>query len=374
MNERVRVGIVGCGMIAPAYVRTLRCSAAVDLVACSSRRKERAERFAEEHQIAIAMTPEELLGDPTIEVVVNLTPVEGHADVTLRALSGGKAVYSEKPLGRSLSEGQAICEAVTASGGVVACAPDSVMGGPLQECRNLIEQGAVGEPIAAVASGTMPPVEHRRPDPEGSAAIGPWMDLGPYALTALVELLGPIARVYGRERVVRPQRTIRIGARAGEGFEITAPNVVTGVLETESGVQVSIFYSSEVWSSSLPRLEIYGTDGTLRCTPPGSFGGMPAIRRASGNDWENVPVRRPLTSNTPHGWRGVGAIDLAFALRAVREPRAALDVAFHVLEVLSGLETSASRQGHVDVESRCRRPEPVDEGIEARLGILEEVH
>lgn len=364
------MGIVGCGMIAPVYVRTLRRFDLVEVVACSSRSKERAEDFAREHRIGAALETEELTSDPEIELVVNLTRVEAHAEVTIRSLTSGKAVYSEKPLARSLAEGKKICAVAARTGTMAACAPDSVMGGPLQECRSFIERGAIGEPVAAVASGTMPPVEHRRADPEGSAAVGPWMDLGPYALSALVELLGPVARVYGRARIVRPQRRIRLGPRMGEAFEIQAPNLVTGVLETAAGVQVSVFYSSEVWSSSLPRLEIYGTEGTLRCPAPGSFGGAPAVKGPGSEEWEDIPVRRALTSNSPHGWRGVGAVELARALRSGRAPRAGLDVAYHVLEVLTALEASASGRGHVDVVSRCSRPRAVEDEIEASLGLV----
>jgi predicted dehydrogenase len=355
----VRVGIVGCGAIAPAYLSTLAAFPELEVQACASRTRARAEALAARFGVGRVLDVAELVEDPAIDIVVNLTDVVAHAEVTLAAIRAGKSVYSEKPLASTLSEAAAILEAAGARSSMLACAPDTVLGGPLQECRALVERKALGEPIAAFASGMLRPVEHRRPDPEKPASVGPWKDLGPYALTAIVEMLGPVTSVRGTQRTVRPLRQVAVGEGRGRQFLVEAPTLATAILELEGGAVATLVYVGDAWGSSLPRLEIYGTEGTLRCPAPGGYGGHPELVVAGESEWGSVEVRRPLSSSKPHGLLGIGVIDLVAALREGRRPRAAIDVAYHVVEVLDALERSDREARAVPVTSRFVLPPAV---------------
>lgn len=358
-EDPVGVAIVGCGAIAPHYVTVLQSCDIVRVRACATRTRARASEFAKTTGIGFGGELREVLDRAEVDVVVNLTNPASHAAVTRQALAAGKAVYSEKPLTSGLAEAVSVLEAARGQAWTLSCAPDTVLGGPLQECRALVERGAIGEPIAAFASGMLRPVEHRRPDPEKPAAVGPWKDLAPYALTAIVEMLGAVATVRGVQRTLRPLRQKAVGDERGREFLVEAPTLATAILELETGAVATLVYCGDAWGSSLPRLEIYGTEGTLRCPAPGGYGGTPELLSAGGTEWRSAAFHRPLCSSKPNGLRGIGVIDLVAALRDGRRPRAAADVAFHVVEVLDALERAEREDRAVAVESRFVLPAAV---------------
>ncbi|MDQ3327962.1 MAG: Gfo/Idh/MocA family oxidoreductase, partial [Chloroflexota bacterium] len=227
----VRAGIVGTGTISDVYFRAGRTFEVLDIVACADLFPERARAKSNQHGVAKAYSTDELLADPDIELVINLTIPKAHAEVGLAALQAGKHVYSEKPLALSREDGQALLETARETGLLVGCAPDTFLGGGLQTCRKLIDDGVIGEPIGATAFMMSHGHESWHPDPAFYYDVGggPMFDMGPYYLTALISLIGPMRRVTGSARVTFPERTITSQPRAGTTIPVRAPTHVAGV-------------------------------------------------------------------------------------------------------------------------------------------------
>ena len=305
-------------------------------------------------------TVTELLADPAIEIVLNLTTPEAHALIAREALEAGKGVYNEKPLATALEDGKRLVESARSRGLRLGAAPDTFLGGGLQTCRQVIDEGAIGQPVAATAFMLIHGHEAWHPDPDFyyQKGGGPLFDMGPYYLTALISLLGAVRRVTGSARVTFSERMIRSEPRFGERIAVEVPTHLAAVLDFANGPIVTLVTSFDVWASEMPRLEIYGSEGSLSLPNPNTFGGPVRIRGADDDAWRDVPVTRPFTENS----RGLGVADMATALRTGAPHRASGDLAYHVLEVMHAVET-ASREGrHVEIESRCARPEPMDEG------------
>jgi predicted dehydrogenase len=230
----------------------------------------------------------------------------------------------------------------------------------LQTCRLLIDEGAIGEPVAATAFMLIPGHErwHPQPDFYYQPGGGPLFDMGPYYLTALVSLLGPVRRVTGSTRMTFPERTIRSEPRAGERIPVEVPTHLAAVLDFASGPIATLVTSFDVWASKTPKLEIYGSEGSLALPDPNTFAGPVRIRGAGDDTWREVPATRPFTKNS----RGLGLADMAAALRGGESHRASGDLAYHVLEVMHAVETASRESRHVEIESRCERPAPMNEG------------
>ena len=357
MRRPVRVGLVGCGYISDRYLRNAVLFPEFEIVACADIAPERAAERAAEYGVPAVRTVAELLADPAIEVILNLTTPDAHASVAQAALDAGKGVYNEKPLAIALEDGKRLVETARARGLRLGAAPDTFLGGGLQICRQLIDEGAIGEPVAATAFMLIPGHErwHLRPDFYYQTGGGPLFDMGPYYLTALISLLGPVRRVTGSTRVTFPERTIRSGPRAGERIKVDVPTHLAAVLDFASGLIATLVTSFDVWSSQVPKLEIYGSKGSLGLPDPNTFGGPVRMRPAGSVIWRDVPVTRPYTKNS----RGLGLADLAAGLRGGAAHRASGEMAYHVLEVMHAVET-ASREGrHVAIASTCDRPEPM---------------
>jgi predicted dehydrogenase len=353
----VRVGLVGCGFISDRYLRNASLFPEFEIVACADMVPERAAERAAEYGVPAVRTVAELLADPAIEVVLNLTTPDAHASIAQAALEAGKGVYNEKPLAIALADGKRLVETAQARGLRVGAAPDTFLGGGLQTCRQLIDEGAIGEPVAATAFMLIPGHErwHPQPDFYYQAGGGPLFDMGPYYLTALISLLGPVRRVTGSTRMSFPERTIRSGPRAGERIKVEVPTHLAAVLDFANGPIATLVTSFDVWASQAPKLEIYGSEGSLGLPDPNTFGGLVRLREAGNVLWGDVPVTRPYIKNC----RGLGLADMAAGLRSGAAHRASGEMAYHVLEVMHAVET-ASREGrHIEIASTCDRPEPL---------------
>ncbi len=353
--EPTNVGIVGCGNISGIYLKNcqqvfenLRVTACADLIA------ERAAAKAEEFGVAKACSVEELLGDADVRIVLNLTIPQAHASVALSAVQAGKSVYNEKPLTITREEGRRLLAAAEAGGVRVGGAPDTFLGAGLQTCRQLIDEGAIGEPVAATAFMTCRGHERWHPDPEFfyRPGGGPMFDMGPYYLTALVALLGPVRRVTGSCRISFPTRTITSAPKAGTTIEVQVPTHVAGVLDFACGAVATIITSFDVWGANLPRIEIYGSDGSLAVPDPNGFGGPVRILRGGQKDWSDVELTRPYAANS----RGIGVADLAAGLASGRDHRAGGRLAYHVLDVMHAIHDASQAGRHVQPESTCDRP------------------
>jgi predicted dehydrogenase len=353
----LKVGLIGCGNISDVYLRNAGQLEGIEVVACADLVRDRAEAKAAAHAVPRACAPEELLADPEIAIVLNLTIPAVHAEIALAALAVGKSIYNEKPLAIRLEDGQRILETARAKGLRVGCAPDTFLGGAWQTARQLIDDGAIGRPVAATAFMTCHGHENWHPDPEFLYQIGggPMFDMGPYYLTALVHLLGPVRRVTAAARITFPERTITSAPKRGRRIRVEVPTHVAGVLEFSSGAIGTIITSFDVWHANLPFIEIHGSTGSLSLPDPNAFGGTIRQRAAEDPAWRDVPLAFGLVENE----RGLGLADLARAIRSGRPHRASGELALHVLEVMHAFHEASRERRHVELATACDRPAPL---------------
>ncbi len=351
-----RIAIVGCGVISPVYAHTIGRFAHVEVAACTDQLAERAAQLAQQCG-ARAATLDDVLADPEIDAVVNLTPPLHHAAVTRAVLDAGKAAFSEKPLGIDLGEGRALHGLAAARGVRLGCAPDTFLGVGLQTCRAVIDRGDIGEPLAANAFMLQPGPEWWHPNPgffygHGS---GPMLDMGPYYLTALVQLLGPAVSVIGTGRISRPQRTIRSEPHRGEVIDVAAPTHTSAAIEFASGAIATLVTSFDVAATRYRFIEIYGTEGTLAVPDPNTFKGPVLMRGVRDEWWRDTE----LLAKTLPQQRGIGLGDMMWAMRSGRAHRASADLALHVLEIMDGALTSSEAGTRVPLTTTCERAAPL---------------
>ncbi|MDA0747864.1 MAG: Gfo/Idh/MocA family oxidoreductase [bacterium] len=360
MATKVKVGIVGCGNISGAYFEGCRAFHLLDVVACADLELNRAEEKAEEFEISRFCSVDELLADPEIQIVVNLTVPKAHAEVNLAAVRAGKCAHTEKPFAVFREDGMQVLKEAKEKGVLVGGAPDTFLGGGIQTCRKLIDDGWIGEPVAATAfiAGHGPEGWHPNPAFFYQVGGGPMFDMGPYYLTALVNLLGPVARVSGSTRISFPTRTATSEERFGEVLEVETPTHLTGTLDFACGVVGTMVASFDVWAHNLPRIEIYGSEGSLSVPDPNTFRGPVRLRRAGAEEWKEIPLTHSDTVK-----RGIGVADMAYALTYGRPHRASGELAYHVLDVMHAFGDSSKSGKRVDIESTCLQPAPLPMGL-----------
>jgi predicted dehydrogenase len=373
--KKYNVGLLGCGDICDIYFQNCLSSEILNMAACASLHEEKAHRKAQEYNIPKACSIDELISDPQIDIILNLTVPEVHGKFNLAALETGKHVYSEKPLAAVLEDGQNIIALAKSKGLKVGCAPDTFLGGRLQTCRKAIDDGLIGEPTAAAAFVVSPGHEWHHPNPEFfyKPGGGPLLDIGPYYLTALVSLLGSVKSCCGFSKTAFPERTVLCGPKLGEAIKVEVPTYISGTMEFSSGVIGTITASFDIWDSQLPRIEIYGTAGTL-CIPdadplegPNVFGGRVLIKTKETSRWRGVPRKPELQDwdelSVSHKYnensRGLGLSDMAYAIRDRRANRANGEMAYHVLEIGYALLESARDRQYYHLSSTCNRPAPL---------------
>lgn len=368
----LRVGVVGAGQISGAYLRTLERLSNVDVTAVADLDEARAAAVAAAIASARHLAVADLLAADDIDLVLNLTIPAAHAEVAQAAIAAGKHVYGEKPLAVTTAQGRAVLTAAARGGVRVGCAPDTVLGTGTQTARACLDSGEIGTPVAATAFMVTPGHERWHPAPEFyyQPGGGPLFDMGPYYLTALVTLLGPVRRVTGMTATPRATRTIGRGPRAGAEIDVAVATHVTGVLEHAGGALSTLVMSFDVWAGRLPRIEVYGSGGSLSVPDPNGFGGEVQIFRAGSDAW--TPVAE--AGGYPGAARGYGVSELASALVAGTPHRANGEVAYHVLDVMESLLTAAGSGHAVAVTSSCDRPPAVpfranpDDEVRGRIG------
>ncbi|GHO85944.1 Gfo/Idh/MocA family protein [Dictyobacter formicarum] len=360
MTKKTNVGVIGCGQISSIYLEAPSKFDILNFTACADIDLERARAQAQRYNVPKACTVEELLADPDIEVVLNLTIPKVHAEIGMAAIEAGKATYSEKPLAINRQQGRTLLDAGKAKNLRVGCAPDTFLGGGLQTCIKLINDGVIGEPIGATAFmlGHGPESWHADPDFFYQPGAGPMFDMGPYYLTALIAMLGPVRRVTGSARITFPERMITSQPKYGTKIQVNTPTHIAGVLDFASGAVGSIIMSFDVWSHQLPRIEIYGTEGTLVVPDPNTFGGPVYVRTSQEKEWREVPLTHAYAENS----RGIGLADMAHAINSGRTHRANGDLAYHVLDIMEAIHDASDQNKHIELTSMCERPAPLNPG------------
>jgi len=354
-----KVGVIGCGKISEKYLATLteKFHGILEVAACADLVREMAEKRAAEFGIPKVCTVEEMLADPEIEFILNLTIPKAHASINLQAVQAGKHVYSEKPFTITLEEANEVLGIAEEKGLRVGCAPDTFLGGGLQTCRKLIDDGWIGTPYAA--SGLLLGGNNNGVQPGDD----PLMDMGPYWLTAFIFLLGPIREVCGYAKTFT--REIKVAnphsPRYGQTVVNEAPTNVSGAIEFESGATALLQVARESFGYT-PRLEVYGTEGILHVPDPNFFRGPVLLMRHSG-EIKEVPLTHGYTDEN----RGIGLADMVYAVRTGRPHRASGQLARHVLEASRGLFAAEAARRHVRMQYPVERPEPLPLGVKFHI-------
>lgn len=380
-GQPFKVGVIGIGDISDVYINNLKKYEIVEVVACAGRDLAKAQAKAAAHDLpkAYADGPA-LIADPAIDIVLNLTTPDAHAELNLAALQAGKHLYTEKPLAATFAEGEAIMALAKTRGLYVGCAPDTFLGGRQQTCRKLIDEGRLGEITAAGAFVVSHGHEWFHPNPEFfyKPGAGPLLDIGPYYVTALLALLGPVKRCCAMAKRTFAQRTIQTMPRQGQLIDVEVDTHITANLEFVNGALVTLLASFDVWDSELPRLEIYGTKGTICMEDidpvdgPNLFGGPVLLRTQENYRWIGLPRQEPFSewieAPVEHQFnelshrensRGIGLVDMAYAIRDQRPARASGAMALHSLEAMDGILRSAHEGRYVAMETTFERPAPL---------------
>lgn len=378
MTEPVRVGVIGCGAISGAYFKHAQSFPILKMAACADLVPEAAKRKADEFGIPKVMKVEQLLKDESIELVLNLTVPKAHAPLMLECIAAGKHSYVEKPLGVNREEGRKVVEAARATNRMTGCAPDTFLGAGLQTARMLIDDGAIGRPVAFTAFMMCPGHESWHPNPEFYYEVGggPMFDMGPYYLTALLNLLGPVRQISGAASIAIPERTITHknretgapGPKFGKKIRVETPDHICGTIEFASGVVGTIITSFATrfadYQGKQP-ITIFGTEGTLRVPDPNGFDGPVHIRKNDSTEWTEVPH----AFVAGYG-RAVGLADMAYAIRSGRPFRANGAQAFAVLDLMQGFLDSAARGAVHKPAMPYERPAPMPATLP--FGVLDE--
>jgi predicted dehydrogenase len=356
VGDAHRIGVVGLGVISRAYLDTLLGHPAVRVTAVADLDAARSAAVAAELPGARALTVEELLSSPDVDTVLNLTVPAAHAEIALGAIARGKNVYGEKPLAATLDEARAVREAAAKAGVGVGCAPDTVLGTGIQTARAAVEAGAVGRPLSASAVMVTPGHErwHPQPDFYYRPGGGPLLDMGPYYLSSLVHLLGPVRAVTGAAGRLRTERVIGSGPRAGERIPVEVDSHVSGVLEHVSGALTTITTSFDGVATTAAPIEVHGETGTLGVPDPNHFDGEVRLFELGGTQWRTLAP----SAGYADGSRGLGLLDFV-AADAGREPRANGDLALHVLETMTALLRSAAEGRRLELTTSALPPAPV---------------
>ena len=359
----LKAGLIGCGNISGAYLRNKDVFRHLRIVKCASRRYESARAAAEEFGLQ-AVSVDELLRDPEIDMVLNLTTPDAHAEIDLRALEAGKHVYAEKPFAITREDCRKVLKLAAEKGLRVGCAPDTFLGGGHQTCRKLIDSGAVGKIAGgcAVMAYRGPESWHPNSGFYYRRGGGPLMDMGPYYITALVNLLGPVKRVAGfGSRATDLRRGS--GPNQGNTYPVEVDTHVAAVLEFVSGPVISLTMSFDVFRLS-PQMEncieLWGLDGALHAPDPNYFSGEVRFANAgSGSGWETAENTFLYNGNM----RLIGLADMAAGIELGRPHRCSGELAYHVTDVMCSILESAETRQCVELESTCARPAPLREGL-----------
>jgi predicted dehydrogenase len=369
--EKLRIGIIGVGKISGIYLKNLTgmFSRRVTVTAVTDIIEERAAQAAKEYNVRHIRKVDEMVRDPDVDIILNITQPQIHHQAAMQAVKNGKHVYTEKPLCVTCEEAAEVLQAAKEKNVRIGGAPDTFLGAGIQTCRKVIDQGWIGRPVAASAFMLCHGHEHWHPAPEFyyKQGGGPMFDMGPYYLTALVNLLGPVVRVSGSAQKGQAERIITSEPLNGTAIKVEVPTHVTGVLDFASGAVGVIITSFDVWSSSMPFIEIYGTEGTMQVPDPNYFRGEVRIRRFREENWSVVPLVLKEPDNPKdkddwqklNNWRGIGITDMAEAIVEGRPHRVSGELAYHVLEVMHSIHKASESGKYYQLKSSCSRPEPM---------------
>jgi len=366
MSRSLGVGIIGCGNISEAYMKLGPLFRGFDVRACADINLAAAEARAEQFSIS-AHSVDDLLARNDIDIIVNLTIPAAHFEVCSQALDAGKHVYSEKPFVLSVAEGESILAKAAANGLRVGSTPDTFLGGSHQLARHLIDAGRLGKVLSGTAAVQGHGMESWHPNPDFFylPGAGPILDIGPYYIANLVQLIGPVKEVMAMVDTPSTERTIANGDREGEVIPVKTPTTIHALLRFHSGAQITLLTSWDVWSHSLGNMELYGEKGSLYLADPNFFGGD--MRLTDGPDTIELPdwdhpfsVLNFGDENEYANYRGAGLADMAQAIMEGKPHRCAAEFAHHAVDVMTSILQAGETGKRITLGTTCERPEPLD--------------
>jgi predicted dehydrogenase len=365
--KKINVGIVGCGNISQAYFNGAKTFEVLNVVSCADINPTVAEAKAVENGCK-AESVEDLLANPEVDLVINLTIPAVHAEVSMKALNAGKHVHCEKPLAVKLEDAKAVLDLAAEKNLLVGCAPDTFMGAGFQTCRKLVDDGWLGRIVGGTAfmMGRGPESWHPNPAFFYEIGGGPMFDMGPYYITALVHLLGPVKSVSAVTSRAFETRIATCEAQFGKELPVHVPTHNAGVLEFHSGAVITVTVSFDVYQHHHKPIELYGTEGSLQCPDPNTFGGPVVLWTPTGKEWREQAFSHRYEKN----FRSIGAADMAMAILSggKHKHRTSGELAYHALEVMHAFEKSSVSGKHIAIESKPPQPEALPLGlIEGRL-------
>ena len=375
-DRKLGIGVIGCGNISMTYLRNAALFSGVESRACADISADTAALRAKEYGIR-ALGVDALLADPEVDLVLNLTVPSAHFDISHAALTAGKHVFTEKPLATSASEGRRLVAEAAKRGLLLGSAPDTFLGAAGRRARRLMDEGAIGRAVTGTAFMMGRGMEHWHPNPQFyyQPGGGPVFDMGPYYLTMLVGLLGPVARVMAMATRGQDERLITAdGPFKNTTFKVGTPTNVLSLLEFRSGATVTFGPSWDVFRHSNHPIELHGTEGSLRLPDPDTFGGTVSFSER-GADWKDFASEGELygARNWPYAapdranYRMLGVADLARALSESRKPRASGELALHVLEIMEAILASGESRNSVAVVGTVDQPPLLGEDEAASL-------
>lgn len=372
MTRDLGVGIIGCGNISSAYLSLAPMFKGYRIVAVADINTDSAAARAKEFGVR-AQSVEALLAADDIDLVINLTIPAAHVEVSRAILRAGKHVYSEKPFVLSLAEAQDLGDIARENGLRIGSAPDTFMGGSHQLARKLIDDGVIGNVTSGAAVVMSSGMEDWHPNPDFffQKGGGPILDLGPYYICNLVQMLGPVKQVTSFAGMAQPTRTIQNGPRNGETVPVETPTTIHAVLAFENGAIITLLASWDVWASNHPIMELYGTEGTMNLPDPNFFGGTLTVTERAGDpiekSWDH-PFNVPNFEETRANYRGAGLADMALAIVEDRPHRCDDAFATHVVEVMTAILEAGLSGTVMTLTTTCKRPETL--GPDAARALL----
>ena len=358
MSKKFKVGVIGCGNISSAYFSGSKTFDDIEIVACADLNMDAAKAKAEEFEIK-AKSVKALLNDKSISIIINLTIPKVHAEVNLQILKAGKHAYCEKPFALDRESGDQVLEFAKKKGLMIGCAPDTFLGGGIQTARKAIDDGWIGRPLAGTAfmMGRGPEGWHPNPNFFYTKGGGPMFDMGPYYITALVALLGPVKSVSAYTTKGFDERIATSEKLNGTKIPVEVPTHYSGTLEFENGALINMIMSFDITAHSHNCIELYGSEGSMKIPDPNSFGGDVVVKR--DDEWERLPYSHIYTENM----RSIGVADMANAINNKRKNRVSGELANHVLDVMLSFEDSSNSGKRVKIKSKCTQPEALAMGL-----------
>ena len=376
MADVVGIGIIGCGTISKTYLDLAPTFSGLEIRACADLNRPAAEARAREYDLRAETVHDLLLADD-IDLIVNLTVPDAHYMVSHEILVHDKHVYSEKPLALSLRDGNALGELARKKKRRVGCAPDTFLGGAQQVARDVIDRGLIGDVVGGTCHVMSHGMEHWHPNPDFfyKPGGGPVLDLGPYYIASLLNLIGPVRRVGAVSSSAFRTRTIGAGARKGERISVDTPTTVHSILEFQNGAAVTLSASWDVWAHGHAPMELYGTKGSLFLPDPNFFGGEVVLVSAAGETRRLNAADHPFGADNAEdngvrraNYRAAGLADMVRALRNGGDYRCTLERALHAVDVMVSVLRSGDSGQFIDIDHPASRPEAL--GAAEAAGLL----